>query len=322
MRATASLSVDLDNTWSYLKIHGDPGWSDFPSCLDLVAPHILEAASTRDMRMTMFVVGQDAALSKNAEALSLLGASGHEVGNHSFNHEPWLHLKNRAEIDYEIKQAHDSIAVATGSVPVGFRGPGFSISRAALETLSSQGYLYDASTLPTFIGPIARAYYFKTARIEPSELDKRERLFGKFTEVFRPIRPYRWSLGEERSQILEIPVTTMPLSRLPIHATYLLYLAGFSERVARAYLRTALSFCRLTRVEPSFLLHSLDFLGRDDVTDLEFFPGMNMPGEQKRRLVGEFLDMLGEDHEIVTMREHADRLVSNGVSRRQAALLP
>lgn len=34
----ASLSFDLDNQWSYMKTHGDPGWDTFPSYLDLVVP--------------------------------------------------------------------------------------------------------------------------------------------------------------------------------------------------------------------------------------------------------------------------------------------
>lgn len=33
----ASISLDLDNLWSYLKIHGDDGWRSFPSYLDRLA---------------------------------------------------------------------------------------------------------------------------------------------------------------------------------------------------------------------------------------------------------------------------------------------
>src|SRR5205823_13277969 len=61
----ASLSLDLDNKWSYLKTHGDPGWESFPSYLDLVVPRFLELLRDLDLRMTVFVVGQDAAHEKN-----------------------------------------------------------------------------------------------------------------------------------------------------------------------------------------------------------------------------------------------------------------
>ena len=37
-RATASVSLDMDNLWSYQKTHGDPGWEKLPSYLDEVVP--------------------------------------------------------------------------------------------------------------------------------------------------------------------------------------------------------------------------------------------------------------------------------------------
>ena len=36
MPLPASISLDLDNLWSYLKTQGAPGWESFPSYLDLV----------------------------------------------------------------------------------------------------------------------------------------------------------------------------------------------------------------------------------------------------------------------------------------------
>ena len=39
----ASLSLDLDNKWSYMKTHGDPGWEGFPSYLDTVVPRFLDS---------------------------------------------------------------------------------------------------------------------------------------------------------------------------------------------------------------------------------------------------------------------------------------
>ena len=37
-KTIASLSLDLDNKWSYLKTHGDPGWESFPSYLGILVP--------------------------------------------------------------------------------------------------------------------------------------------------------------------------------------------------------------------------------------------------------------------------------------------
>lgn len=312
MTSIASLSVDLDNHWSYLKTHGDESWRGFPTYLPSVVPRILEFCDDLEVAVTIFVVGQDAELPSNAEPLAQIGASRHEVGNHSFNHEPWLHLKSDTEIDEEIARAHGAILEATGKVAIGFRGPGFSVSKATIETLERHGYVYDASTLPTFIGPLARAFYMRASTLDDEELQRRGLLFGKFSEGFRPIKPYVWNLGSAQS-IIEIPVTTMPLTRLPIHATYLLYLARTSPWLANAYLHLALLLCRTFRVEPSLLLHSLDFIGKGDADGLGFFPGMDMEGARKRELLHRFVDAIGAKHEIVPMKDHADSILAQEV---------
>ena len=43
MKPSASLSLDLDNQWSYMKIHGDRGWACFATYLRLVIPRFMTA---------------------------------------------------------------------------------------------------------------------------------------------------------------------------------------------------------------------------------------------------------------------------------------
>jgi hypothetical protein len=102
-----------------------------------------------------------------------------------------------------------------------------------------------------------------------------------------------------------MPVTTMPLLRVPFHLSYLIYLAGYSRTLFRAYLRLALTLCRWSGVSPSFLLHPLDFLGGDRVTELSFFPGMATPTERKLELFDEAISALGSAFRLVTLEEHA-----------------
>ncbi len=92
----AALSFDLDNLWSYLKTHGDAGWSAYPTYLPKLLPEVLDLLARRSLRLTFFVVGRDAARPENAAALAELAPAGHEAGNHSFEHEPWLHTYDRA----------------------------------------------------------------------------------------------------------------------------------------------------------------------------------------------------------------------------------
>ncbi|MCZ7534831.1 MAG: polysaccharide deacetylase family protein [Acidimicrobiia bacterium] len=303
-RPIASLSLDLDNEWSYLKTHGDSGWQELPSYLDLVIPRVLAFLAARDLRITFFVVGQDAALDCNREALASLATAGHEIANHSFRHEPWMHRYSPREVDEEIGRAEDAIECATSARTVGFRGPGYSLSPAILEVLAARGYLYDASTLPTVIGPLARAIYFRSAHLTGAEREQRADLFGSASECLRPIRPYRWAVGGEG--LVEVPVTTLPLLRVPVHVSYLLALSSRSKALAIGYLRTALSMCRAMRVQPSILLHPLDFLGADDVASLAFFPGMAMRGEEKIVAVGRFLDVLCSRFDVRPMLDHAN----------------
>lgn len=300
-----------------MKTHGDRGWESFPSYLDVVVPKFLELLARRNLIITVFVVGQDAALDKNRAALASIANAGHEIGNHSFHHEPWLHLYSPVQIDDEIARAEEAIESATSQRPRGFRGPGYSLSPAVLQTLIRRGYLYDCSTLPTFLGPLARAYYFFTARLTAEQRADRKRLFGKWTEGFRSIAPYRWQLGDER--LLEIPVTTMPLFRVPIHVSYLLYLRQFSAFAAWAYWRKALALCRLTGIGPSLLLHPLDFLGRDDEPELAFFPAMRMPGRAKRDFVSAVLESFANQFSVVPMIEHAQRLADTTLPVKRSA---
>jgi peptidoglycan/xylan/chitin deacetylase (PgdA/CDA1 family) len=300
-----SLSLDLDNQWSYMKTHGDPAWQSLPSYLDLVVPRALEVLRHFDWTITFFIVGQDAALAKNRGALATITGAGHEVGNHSFRHEPWLHLYSENETDAEITRAEEAIEGATGQRPRGFRGPGYSLSATTLNTLAHHGYRYDASTLPTYLGPLARAYYFLRSELSSEEKQQRKILFGVLRDGLRPVRPYLWDLP--KGELLEIPVTTAPIVKLPFHFSYLLYISVYSKWLSMHYLRAALRLCRLTRTEPSLLLHPLDFLGADDVSELAFFPAMQLSGTRKVAYLMEYLRILESHYTVVPLSDHASR---------------
>jgi peptidoglycan-N-acetylglucosamine deacetylase len=299
----ASLSLDLDNKWSYMKTHGDAGWDLYPTYLPTVVPRFLQVLHELQLKMTVFVVGQDASREENFESLASISAAGHEIGNHSFNHEPWLHLYTEQQLVHELATTEEHLARVTGQCPVGFRGPGFSFCEQLLRILIRRGYQYDCSTFPTYLGPLARMYYFMTARLSAEQQQDRKQLFGKFSEGFRTLRPYQWEFPEGR--LTEIPVTTMPLFKVPIHASYILYLARFSPLVARTYWTTALTMCRMAGVGPSLLLHPLDFMGCDDDGDLAFFPAMDRPAQPKVELVAGMLAEMQRHFDVRPMREHA-----------------
>jgi hypothetical protein len=308
----ATLSLDLDNKWSYMKTHGDSGWEEYPSYLDIFIPRALDVLDGLGLKITFFIVGQDAALDKNRDSLKMLTKRGHDVGNHSFHHEPWLHLYDTDRIKREIADTGEHILRVTGKMPRGFRGPGFSWSHDLFEVLGELGYIFDATTLPTFIGPLARAYYFwKAGNLSKEERDDRKKLFGGIKDGLRPVKPYTWKL-DSGTELLEIPVTTMPVFKMPFHLSYLIYLSQFSEELMTVYLQTALMMCRITKTEPSFLLHPPDLLGKDQVPELSFFPGMDLDTQQKEQLFKKVLRLIARSFTIVDLTTYAERLTIEG----------
>lgn len=305
----ANISLDLDNQWTYMKIHGDEGWDQYPSYLDIFIPHVLNILDDLDLKITFFIVGKDTENAENLPYLKMITERGHEVGNHSYHHESWLQTYSYEKIETEIKEAEEAILKATGQRPLGFRGPGFSWSKDLLRVLENRGYLYDASTLPTFLGPLARMYYFWKSDLSKEEKKARKELFGKFSEGFRRLKPYNWDLGDGKS-LTEIPVTTMPIFRFPFHLSYLIYLGNFSMSLMNFYLSSAITLCKVTKTPISFLLHPLDLIGGDQITQLSFFPGMDVSSDKKVKIFKRVIMKLKNHYDIMNMSENYKLLES------------
>ncbi len=301
MRQLASISLDLDNQWAYMRAQGVQGWEEFPTYLPVVVPDILRIADQLRMRLTIFVVGQDAAIATNTAALQQILTAGHDIGNHSYMHEPWMHELPIADITAELSKTQDAIERATGYRTTSFRGPGFAVSKDLLGVLQGMGYVYDASVFPTFLGAFLRKSALKGVNVPAAQ--KPEVEFGQWTDGFRTLQPHLWQL--DQGEILEIPVTTMPLLRIPIHLTYLHFLAQKSEWLAKFYLALALTLCQILRVEPSILLHSLDFIASDRAPELRNFPGMGHDTEAKcARTIG-YLQQIQKRFTLMQLTEYA-----------------
>jgi peptidoglycan-N-acetylglucosamine deacetylase len=309
-KLVSSLSLDLDDKWCYMKIHGDSGWESYPTYLDVVVPRVLNFLDEHELKITFMVVGQDATMERNRTILRSISEAGHEIGNHSFAHESWLHLQTNAEIEADLIRAEEAIERMVGKRPIGFRGPGFSISYEIVSVLAQRGYHYDGSIFPTFIGPFARAYYFMTSNLTPEEKAKRKELFGTFKDGFRANTAYPWM--KNGNSLMVIPVTTFPLFKIPIHISYVLYLSLIHPALGLFYFETAIRICRLLRVRPSLLLHPLDFLGVDDnQPELSFFPAMGMRSEKKMRIVGRAMEILKKYYDVMPMYEHAQTMLKS-----------
>jgi peptidoglycan-N-acetylglucosamine deacetylase len=301
----ASLSIDLDNKWSYLKTANNPEWQNWPSYLSTVVPRIVDVLDRHELQTTVFVVGRDLLDMENVRQIEKLSLAGHEIENHSFEHEPWLHIFEEDRIRFEIARTGELIEHHFGRLPRGFRGPGYSDSPIVHKVLCENGYRYCASSFPSCIGPIARAFYLAKTGLR-SDTEERKHMFGNFSDVLQPNRAYR--MKNTSPELWMIPVTVQPITRVPFHFTYLFYLSQYSYGLARMYFRSCMKMCRATRVSPSLLLHPLDFLTAEEEPSLRFFPGMQLRADQKSKQLDWFLTYFRKHFQVLSMGQQIRQL--------------
>jgi len=305
----ANLSLDLDNKWAYLRAVGRSDWSERPGYFSVVIPRIVEILGELELPLTTFVVGRDLELDENVPLIEKFKSlPDFEFANHSYNHLPWLHTMSEQEIGEEIDRTSYAIGKRLGNFPVGFRGPGFSCPSEVLRILANRKFVYDASVFPTSIAPLARAVFFLRSGLSGEQRAKASKLYGGWTSVLQPNRPYVRKVND--SALWELPVTVMPFSRTPIHFSYLTFLASFSTVAAKAYIYKAMLLCRMTKTQPSLLLHPPDFMGSEDDTDMAYFPAMKMKRKAKLEIVRWTLKLFADSFKVMTMMNHANQLNS------------
>ena len=156
-------------------------------------------------------------------------------------------------------------------------------------------------------GPLARMYYFWKSDLSREQKKERNELFGGMKNGLQPLNPFQWLLPSGKT-LLEIPVTTIPVIKTPFHLSYLLYLSRYSILLMKLYLALAIGMCKIRGTSPSYLLHPLDLIGGDKITDLAFFPGMDLSSDRKVKIFNIVIGTLGKHFNLVSMGTHARRL--------------
>lgn len=298
-RPAATVSIDLDEAWAYRASFGLP--DDGTRLLPAALPRFAETMRGLGAAGTAFAVGRDAAAI--APQLRELVAAGHEIGNHSWQHDAALTEADADAALADLARAHAAIEAAAGEAPRGFRGPAFAVSAALLEAVSRLGYVYDSSVFPNALAPLARRWQARRSRGPAAAASH-----GAATPAWRtPLVSFEWLLPGG-TRLLELPVTTLPLARVPVHGTYLQHLAERSEAAALAYAGAAFALCAARGVAPHLLLHGTDFVGADEATGLHFLPGMRRTGAAKTRFVQRVLALLRGRFEPIGMAAFARRL--------------
>lgn len=312
---TATLSLDLDDLWAYLRAHGDPGWEAAPSMLPAVVDRLLPLLRELDLTVTVFVVGRDLARLEARAVVAAFADAGHEISSHSFEHRADLSARSGEEIATDLSDTSKVIAGLTGTPPRGFRCPSFGVSPTLLACLVRDGYHYDASLLPTSLGPLLRLLHRASMSTDARQREQHAGMFGSAGNALLPLRPFRWQINGRT--LLELPISTFPLLRTPFHMSYLHVLASRSGALARSYFNAALHACRVRGITPSFLLHPTDVLDVSDAPPLSYFAGMARPWPRKLALVRDTLTRLGRDFRVLPLGQLADELAGATLQTRK-----
>jgi hypothetical protein len=178
------------------------------------------------------------------------------------------------EKEFEIKKCEDLISETTNQKPVGFRGPGYYLDEEILGLLLELGYLYDTSVLPSYANHLMKLYMYRNGSVR---LDK---VFGRSRYFFasRHLRRIELSRYPGRS-LYEIPITTMPLLRMPIHTTFI-YKFGLG------YFRLARRLLDAVSGPYVYLFHAIDLLKYPPDTKIgRSVPALTWPYEKRLDLV-------------------------------------
>ena len=275
---------------------------------DVVVPRIAAWLDRVGVRATFFIVGDYAR--RYRSVIGQLARGGHEIASHSDSHPRNFSMLGRADVDRELKAAHEALFLASGAEPIGFRAPGFTTSPALIEGLTELGYAYDSSVVPSWSYTTLKHVY-RTARLASSGYLYPE----SYRCVTAPQIPYRTSAASRYEShvdtaLLEIPITTATVLQWPmIHGLH-----------ARAHGRWRLWMEQRALWRPFALMvfHDLEFAAAADLRGLPVgtltAPHVRVPLEARLARIDEWIRTARLTHRFAPLREVAEAYLPECVS--------
>lgn len=199
----ACLTLDLEQ---------DYGRIDAYACFAHV-DKLCEVLIKREAKLTAFIVGR--ILDERHEVINKLTQFGADFALHSYSHN----LVADQDTEEEIKKSKKAYENYFGQAPSGYRAPQGRISKAHFKVLKEEGFVFDASVVPSW---------------RP----------GIYNNLTTPPHPYCVE------NVLEIPFSVIPRIRLPLIMSYI-------KLLGRAYTSLITIFGLPDIVVFDFHLHDL-----------------------------------------------------------------
>lgn len=306
-KPAGSINIDLDTLRDYAPGYGFTYQRDADPVYESALPRFVELLDKLDVPATLFTIGRDAANERHRDVLRTAFTAGHEPGNHTMTHPRQLADMTPDAMRRNIFEGHEAVSNVAGRECVGFRSPCYDVSGRVLSLLDELHYRYDSSVHPTILGPVVDAVVFLKSRGK-----SREWRPGTYFHAFASLKPYHpnrkspWRVGG-KGDLLELPLSAVPMSRLPFYGTWL-------HTTGRKVFDRALKRIRKGGGLLNFHFHAVELLDMDDPgVDPRFHvhPGLNQPLEERRALIEAVIREFKAAYELVTLAELADRTLKN-----------
>lgn len=293
----ATVQIDLDGWWVLLQFLGHSVERDHDPLFESGLPRVLDLLDRYQIRATFFVNAIDLKDRRRRELVERVTMAGHELANHGLNHAYFSRLPSGEKVRH-IAESSQILCEFSGQLPRGFRAPGYDMDGEGLSLLQDRGYLYDSSAFPTSVSPLLSLFQRLLA-------GRSQTSYPWLAQLFAPCAPYRPVPGRlyrgGGTGIMEIPVTVLPMLRLPLNFSYGALLGAW-------YFRLGLRWALKAGAPVNFLFHLVDFA--DPILDPRFrrVPGVRLPLARRLALADGILRFLQQRTEILPTAELCGRL--------------
>jgi len=242
-----NIHVDVDNLWIYEQEFGVKILSNKEYIYSHSLPLFLKLLKKSRSKATFMVVGRDLLLPACQNFCKKAIREGHEIANHTWSHPIAFGTLSYKQKRQQILKCHQLIIKICGKAPVGFRGPGYYRDEKIIAILEKLNYQYDASVIPGFAQLLMGTY----AKIRGE--NNRNKTFGRKEYIFSKETPYYVGNHISKKKILELPISILPILKLPLHTTFAYFYGSLYRQLILTYLKSNPKYFL-------YLFHAIDFI--------------------------------------------------------------
>lgn len=312
MPRVGSISVNFE---AHLGDHYVPGMEmqlNRAALYQVALPRILSFFEELQVRVTFFVVGKDAEDPCVKTALQEIVARGHEVASLSYSHAPNLRMWSKLSVAEEIEQSGRVIKEAIGTMPSGFRTPGYNVDTRILQLLAERGYKYDASVLPSLPYYLIKGGISSISTLIRGKSDTTKLAVHSLKAPLHPYRPSRWAFWQEGDRKHSLPIWEIPVG--VVRGIGAPLTGALVTTTQPAALRTLARALKGRRYSAHLTLHAMDFLDSNDEEVSGAFrrmrANMRLSNQTKSHRMRVYIQEMKRDARIVTLDELADQLTA------------